>query len=146
MAPGPGLSLRPPAPGIVLANGSDCWKVWTAGQGPATLEYVGKGRIHVSIDEALLEALRVRAAKMRCHQSDVITLALQRELSLELFDQTWEDRVGAIEDAPHGRPAEPMQQADRPDVVETAPGPSAVVSQADHVRPAAAADLPWRQG
>src|SRR5581483_2772565 len=99
---GPGR-LRPPAPRIVLANGSDCSKVWTAGQGPATLEYVGKGRIHVSIDDALLEALRVRAAKMRCHQSDVITLALQRELSLELFDQTWEDRVGAIEDAPRER-------------------------------------------
>jgi len=121
--------------------------VWTAGQDPATLEYVGKGRIHVSIDEALLEALRVRAAKMRCHQSDVITLALQRELSLELFDQSWDDRVGAIEDAPHERPAEPAQQADRPpDVVEAAPGPADVVSPADHVRPAATAALPWRQG
>ncbi len=100
---------------------------------------MGKGRIHVSIDEALLEALRVRAAKMRCHQSDVITLALQRELSLELFDQTWEDRVGAIGDDSHQRPAEPVQQADRPDVVEAAPGPADVVSPADHVRPAAAA-------
>ena len=107
---------------------------------------MGKGRIHVSIDEALLEALRVRAAKMRCHQSDVITLALQRELSPELFDQPWEDRGGAIEAAPHERPAEPVQQADRPDVVETASGPSDVVSPADNVRPAAAAALPWRQG
>ncbi len=117
--------------------------MWTADEGPATLEYVGKGRIHVSIDEALLEALRVRASKLRCHQSDVITLALQRELSLELFDQTWEDRVGTIEDDPHESPAaapEPVQNGAPTEVIQV----NQLASQpVDNGRPDAA--LPWRQ-
>jgi hypothetical protein len=117
--------------------------MWTADEGPATLEYVGKGRIHVSIDEVLLEALRVRAAKLRCHQSDVITLALQRELSLELFDQTWEDRVGTLEAEPVAPAATPAktqaegEDSSAGDVVSADRGPI------DSGRPAAA--LPWRQ-
>jgi hypothetical protein len=123
--------------------------MWTAGEGPATLEYVGKGRIHVSIDEALLEALRVRAAKLRCHQSDVITLALQRELSLELFDQTWEDRVGTIEAEPHQEPARDARTEPAPQA-ETAPAEAPrtaaeVVAPVQAGRPTAATALPWRQ-
>jgi hypothetical protein len=95
--------------------------MWNADDAPATLVYVGKGRIHVSIDETLLDALRVRASKLHCHQSDVITIALQRELSLELFDQTWEGRLGSLEHEPAG---EHVQQA-RASVPETAGEPEA---------------------
>ena len=80
--------------------------MWTADEVPARLVYVGKARIHVSIEESLLEALRARATKMRCHQSDVITQALSRELSLELFDQTVEGRLEVVEAQPSSLGAE----------------------------------------
>jgi hypothetical protein len=68
--------------------------------------YVGKARIHVSIDENLLEALRDRATKMGCHQSDVIAQALARELTPELFDQTVRGRLDVVDASPHSVPAE----------------------------------------
>ena len=68
--------------------------------------YVGKARIHVSIEESLLEALRDRATKMGCHQSDVIAQALERELTPELFDQTVRGRLDVVASSPHHLPAE----------------------------------------
>jgi hypothetical protein len=88
---------------------------------------VGKGRIHVSIDETLLEALRVRASKLHCHQSDVITMALQRELSLELFDQTLDGRLDledepVVADVQRARPAVPEPEPDAHDADEDPAG------------------------
>jgi metal-responsive CopG/Arc/MetJ family transcriptional regulator len=54
---------------------------------------VGKGRIHVSLDETLLLALRERADREHCNQSEVIAAALHRELSPELFDRKWQHRL-----------------------------------------------------
>jgi hypothetical protein len=68
--------------------------------------YVGKARIHVSIDESLLEALRDRATKMGCHQSDVIAQALEREPTPELFDQTVRGRFDVADATPHPVQAE----------------------------------------
>lgn len=117
--------------------------MWTAVEGPATLEYMGKGRIHVSIDDALLEALRVRASKLRCHQSDVITLALQRELSLELFDQTWEDRVGTLESEPREGPAAATETVQNGAPTEAIQVNQLASQPVDSGRPPAT--LPWRQ-
>ena len=76
--------------------------------------YVGKARIHVSIDENLLEALRDRASKMGCHQSDVIAQALERELTPELFDQTVRGRLDVLDASPHHMPAESGHSGRRP--------------------------------
>ena len=54
---------------------------------------MGKGRIHVSLDETLLLALRERADREHCNQSDVIAAAPHRELSPELFDRKWKHRL-----------------------------------------------------
>jgi hypothetical protein len=76
--------------------------------------YVGKARIHVSIDEILLEALRDRATKMGCHQSDVIAQALERELTPELFDQTVRGRLDVVDSQPHSAPPETGRAERRP--------------------------------
>jgi hypothetical protein len=60
---------------------------------------VGKGRIHVSLDETLLLALRERADREHCNQSDVIAAALHRELSPELFDRKWKHRLSTDDEA-----------------------------------------------
>jgi hypothetical protein len=75
---------------------------------------VGKSRIHVSIEETLLEALRDRATKMGCHQSDVIAQALERELAPELFDQTTRGRLDVVHVSPYHVPAESGQAERRP--------------------------------
>jgi metal-responsive CopG/Arc/MetJ family transcriptional regulator len=67
--------------------------LWNRPQARATIRDVGKGRIHVSLDETLLLALRERADREHCNQSEVVAAALHRELSPELFDHRWQHRL-----------------------------------------------------
>jgi hypothetical protein len=50
------------------------------------------------LDETLLMALRERADREHCNQSDVIAAALHRELSPELFDRKWKHRLSTEDD------------------------------------------------
>jgi hypothetical protein len=72
--------------------------LWNRPQTRATIENVGKGRIHVSLDETLLSALRERADREQCNQSDVVAAALHRELSPELFDRAWAGHLTTVVD------------------------------------------------
>jgi len=49
-----------------------------------------KRRTTVTLDERVLTAVRVRAARTGRRDSDVIEEALRRELGLELLERIWE--------------------------------------------------------
>ena len=51
---------------------------------------MGKSRTTVTLDDEVLRALRVRAARMGKRDSEVIEEALRRELGLDLLDRIWE--------------------------------------------------------
>jgi hypothetical protein len=76
--------------------------------------YVGKARIHISIDVTLLTALRDRATRMGCHQSDVIAHALERELAADLFDKTVRGRLDVVDDPPYYVPSDSGRTERRP--------------------------------
>jgi hypothetical protein len=54
------------------------------------------------LDETLLAALRERADREQCNQSDVVAAALHRELSPELFDRAWAGRLTTVVDGDAG--------------------------------------------
>jgi Ribbon-helix-helix protein, copG family len=49
-----------------------------------------KARTTVTLDERVLRAVRIKAARTGRRDSDVIEEALRRELGLELLDRIWE--------------------------------------------------------
>jgi hypothetical protein len=50
---------------------------------------MSKTRTTLTIDEDVLRAVKVRAARMGKGDSEVIEEALRRDLGLELFDRLW---------------------------------------------------------
>ena len=55
-------------------------------------------RTTVSVEESVLRAVRVRAAREGCADSDVIERALRREVGFDLLDGLW-SRADLDEDA-----------------------------------------------
>jgi Arc/MetJ family transcription regulator len=51
---------------------------------------MGKTRTTLTIDEAVLRAVKIRAARTGKGDSEVIEDALRRELGLDLLDRLWE--------------------------------------------------------
>lgn len=51
---------------------------------------MSKSRTTVTLDDEVLRALRVRAARTGKRDSEVIEEALRRELGLDLLDHIWE--------------------------------------------------------
>jgi hypothetical protein len=51
---------------------------------------MSKTRTTLTIDEAVLRAVKVRAARLGKGDSEVIEEALRRDLGLELLDRLWE--------------------------------------------------------
>jgi hypothetical protein len=51
---------------------------------------MAKARTTVTLDERVLRAVRIKAARTGRRDSDVIEEALRRELGLELLDRIWE--------------------------------------------------------
>ncbi|HKI23941.1 MAG TPA: ribbon-helix-helix protein, CopG family [Gaiellaceae bacterium] len=49
-----------------------------------------KARTTVTLDERVLRAVRIKAARTGRRDSDVIEEALRRELGLDLLDRMWE--------------------------------------------------------
>jgi hypothetical protein len=49
-----------------------------------------KARTTVTLDERVLRAVRIKAARTGRQDSDVIEEALRRELGLDLLDRIWE--------------------------------------------------------
>lgn len=49
-----------------------------------------KARTTVTLDERVLRAVRIKAARTGRRDSDVIEEALRRELGLDLLDRVWE--------------------------------------------------------
>ena len=49
-----------------------------------------KARTTVTLDERVLRAVRIKAARTGRRDSDVIEEALRRELGLDLLDRLWE--------------------------------------------------------
>jgi hypothetical protein len=50
---------------------------------------VAKARTTITLDERVLRALRVKAARSGRRDSDVIEEALRRDLGLDLLDRVW---------------------------------------------------------
>ena len=48
-----------------------------------------KARTTISIDESVLRAVRIKAARSGRRDSDVIEEALRRDLGLDLLDRLW---------------------------------------------------------
>lgn len=63
-----------------------------------------KIRTTISIDDGVLRAVRVRAAREGCPDSEVIERALRREVGLDLLERLWsrsdldEDEAAALVD------------------------------------------------
>lgn len=51
---------------------------------------MAKARTTVTLDERVLRAVRIKAARTGRRDSDVIEEALRRELGLDLLDRIWE--------------------------------------------------------
>lgn len=51
---------------------------------------MAKARTTVTLDEAVLRAAKVRAARLGKSDSEVIEEALRRDLGLDLLDRLWE--------------------------------------------------------
>ena len=58
-----------------------------------------KVRTTVTLDEAVLRAVKVRAARTGKRDSEVIEEALRRELGLDLLDRLWERNDLSEDDA-----------------------------------------------
>ena len=72
-----------------------------------------KRRTTVTLDERVLTAVRVRAARTGRRDSDVIEEALRRELGLELLERIWE-RADLDEDEATRLAVEAQHEARRP--------------------------------
>ncbi len=61
---------------------------------------MAKARTTITVDERVLRAVRVKAARSGRRDSDVIEDALRRDLGLDLFERVWEsadlDEVEAL--------------------------------------------------
>jgi ribbon-helix-helix CopG family protein len=69
---------------------------------------VAKARTTVTLDERVLRAVRVKAARTGRRDSDVIEEALRRDLGLDLVERLWEaadlpeeDALGLAVEAQH---------------------------------------------
>lgn len=51
---------------------------------------VAKARTTITVDERVLRAVRVKAARSGRRDSDVIEEALRRDLGLDLLERVWE--------------------------------------------------------
>ncbi len=51
---------------------------------------MSKTRTTLTIDEEVLRAVKIRAARLGKADSEVIEESLRRDLGLDLFDQIWE--------------------------------------------------------
>jgi hypothetical protein len=71
-----------------------------------------KLRTTVTIDERVLRAVRVKAARTGRRDSDVIEQALRRDLGLDLLDRIW-DRATLDEDEAAKLAVEAQHQARR---------------------------------
>jgi hypothetical protein len=71
-----------------------------------------KLRTTVTIDERVLRAVRVKAARTGRRDSDVIEQALRRDLGLDLLDRIW-DRATLDEDEATKLAVEAQHQARR---------------------------------
>jgi len=60
---------------------------------------VAKARTTVTLDERVLRAVRVKAARSGRRDSDVIEEALRRDLGLDLVERLWEAADMPEEDA-----------------------------------------------
>jgi hypothetical protein len=60
---------------------------------------VAKARTTVTLDERVLRAVRVKAARTGRRDSDVIEEALRRDLGLDLVERLWEAADVPEEDA-----------------------------------------------
>ena len=58
---------------------------------------MSKVRTTVTIDESVMRAVKLRAARSSCGESKVIEEALRRDLGLDLLDRLW-DRNDMSED------------------------------------------------
>jgi hypothetical protein len=54
---------------------------------------MSKTRTTVTIDEEVLRAVKIKAARTGKGESQVIEEALRRDLGLELLDQLWEGQI-----------------------------------------------------
>lgn len=54
---------------------------------------MSKTRTTLTIDEEVLRAVKVKAARTGKGESQVIEEALRRDLGLELLDRLWEDQI-----------------------------------------------------
>jgi hypothetical protein len=52
---------------------------------------VAKARTTITLDERVLRAVRVKAARSGRRDSDVIEEALRRDLGLDLLERVWQD-------------------------------------------------------
>jgi hypothetical protein len=60
---------------------------------------VGKVRTTVTIDESVLRAVKVRAARLGRGDSEVIEESLRRDLGLDLLERLWAKNELSEEDA-----------------------------------------------
>jgi Ribbon-helix-helix protein, copG family len=60
---------------------------------------VGKVRTTVTIDEAVLKAVKIRAARRGQGDSEVIEESLRRDLGLDLLERLWAKNELSEEDA-----------------------------------------------
>jgi Arc/MetJ-type ribon-helix-helix transcriptional regulator len=72
-----------------------------------------KRRTTVTLDERVLRAVRVKAARAGRRDSDVIEDALRRDLGFELLDRVWE-RADLDEDEALRLAVEAQHEARRP--------------------------------
>ena len=72
-----------------------------------------KRRTTVTLDERVLRAVRVKAARVGRRDSDVIEDALRRDLGLELLDRIWE-RADLDEDEALRLAVDAQHEARRP--------------------------------
>jgi plasmid stability protein len=59
---------------------------------------VPKARTTITLDERVLQAVRVKAARSGRSDSDVIEEALRRDLGLDVFERVWQ-KAGLDEEA-----------------------------------------------
>jgi hypothetical protein len=74
---------------------------------------MSKRRTTITLDERVLRAVRVKAARVGRRESDVIEDALRRDLGLELLDRIWA-RADLDEDEALRLAVEAQHEARRP--------------------------------
>lgn len=74
---------------------------------------MGKVRTTLTVDEAVLRAVKVRAARSGRGDSEIIEESLRRDLGLDLLDRLWE-RPGLSEAAATALAVEAQHETRRP--------------------------------